>query len=795
MSRLAPALVHSQAVWQQELEYARATHSDSLEELEAQRVTVFINYEGPVPDLRSAGVEPGFDGGGRISGSIAFRDLPRLDALDGITWVAMQPRVKPLLDDTVSEMKVPWKTGGGGFAGRGGGVIVGVIDTGIDIFHESFTKTDGTSRILELWDQTAGLSGGSNPPPGFTQIGKVYDRPQINAALTAGPPFSSKDTVGHGTHVAGIAAGSGRQEDRCTFPGHYVGVAPEADLVIVNAIGVANSDIDAALNWCAQARTRLPGNKPVVINCSFGHTVGPHDGTDPLDTSFDTLLRPAAGPPAGLAVVVAAGNAANDDIHESGTVQPGASVTIPFYIPDGSKKPDLLDIWYNGTSTLSIEVIAPASEAFPGTRTTGVVPPPANNLHKVIGGMELIIDSTAPLALNNNKREIEVTFGFKPPVPPLPPGTPPPDVALRPGPWQLKLTHVGGPAANWDAWFSTEHGDAFPTFRLPDDAPGPVSRRRDNTICSPGTSRNVTTIAAYSDGTGELADFSSHGAAIQAGIRVGEFKPTVAAPGVAVAAPRGRDNPDSNSSCCDQKVIDEQGTSMASPHVAGLVALILEKNSNLTGEQIRAHLQHSARIDGIPAAEVPPEVDPAMHIRANGLWGSGKVDALIALNEVPPAPPGGGGGGGGGGGRMAMASAMPLGYTPHTLPSRLSDWRRRFDGHPGVMLLAALVSEHVDEVLRLINDNRRVMVTWRRNGGHLLVRRLLYGPPPSDILIPTEVEGHDIGSLLGRLTAVLADFGGTRLKADLARFDQFVRILPGATLACLDEAAQHTVAG
>jgi hypothetical protein len=136
-----------------------------------------------------------------------------------------------------------------------------------------------------------------------------------------------------------------------------------------------------------------------------------------------------------------------------------------------------------------------------------------------------------------------------------------------------------------------------------------------------------------------------------------------------------------------------------------------------------------------------------------------------------------------------MLSAVPFGFTPHTLPSRLSDWRRRFADHPGVMLFAGLVSEHVDEVLWLVNNNRRVLVTWRRGGGHLLVPRLLHGPPPSDVLIPREVEGHDVGRLLAGITAVLAEVGGARLKADLARFAGFVRSWPGATLTRLDQAA------
>ena len=78
---------------------------------------------------------------------------------------------------------------------------------------------------------------------------------------------------------------------------------------------------------------------------------------------------------------------------------------------------------------------------------------------------------------------------------------------------------------------------------------------------------------------------------------------------------------------------------MASPHVCGLVALILEKNRTLTFEQVRAHLQKAARIDGIPAAEVPPVFDAVLNIRAGPLWGSGKVDAAQTLADIPAAPP------------------------------------------------------------------------------------------------------------------------------------------------------------
>jgi hypothetical protein len=130
-----------------------------------------------------------------------------------------------------------------------------------------------------------------------------------------------------------------------------------------------------------------------------------------------------------------------------------------------------------------------------------------------------------------------------------------------------------------------------------------------------------------------------------------------------------------------------------------------------------------------------------------------------------------------------------LGYTPHTLVSRLGDWRTRLGARPGLMLFAALVSEHVDEVLRLLNHNRRVAAVWRRRGGPRLVRRLLHGPPPHETLLPRAIEGCDVADLLARLLPILDRFGGPRLKADIVRFRDFAMLWPGGDLARLDAAA------
>ncbi|MBF6222800.1 S8 family serine peptidase [Nocardia abscessus] len=766
MTRMDIALQHAYSVWRTELGYAERGEGRDSGEVRHRVVSVVVEYTGDPGGLREAGLRMGFDSGGKVSGLIELAALARLDAVPGVESIQLVPKVRELLDGTVKELRVPWKVSPGTFGGRGAGVIVAVVDSGIDIFHESFRKPGGKTRILELWDQGAS-TGGGGPPTGFLPIGRVYSENDINVGLATGGVFATIDERGHGTHVAGIAAGNGRQDDKCNSPGYYVGVAPEADLVIVKRVG--EPAVRDALRWCAAAPQRLHmPDKPVVINCSFGSDAGPHDGTDVTATFVDEILRPPSGPPAGLAVVASAGNAGSAEIHESGTVPANSARTVSFYVPDGSKRADLLDIWYTGAASLTIEIIAPASGAA-GSNSTGAIPPGSTDT-RPIGPMTITVTSSTPQPKHGGKREIRITI------------TVPSTDVVRPGIWQLKFAETAGAAAAWDAWFQVQTRDGFPTFHLPGDDLLP--RRREHTIHAPATSRNAITVTNYDDGNGELAASSSRGHPNQAAVLAGERKPTIAAPGTAVAAPRSRNDPDKNSSCCDQKVLDKSGTSMAAPHVTGLVALMFQKNRDLTFEQVRAHLQQSARVDGIPAAEVPPVVEPATGIRGNHLWGAGKVDATAALAGIPARA-----GGGGGTPVPPFADDIVLGYTPPDLPSRIAYWQQRFGQGPGLMLLAALASAHVDEILRLINGNRRAAVVWRRNGGHRLVRHLLYRPTTGDVLVPRSIDGCDAAVLIERFTVILEWFGSARLRADLERFRDFLAVGPGSELARLDQVA------
>ncbi len=828
LDKLAPALRHAWDVW-------RTQSSDSPEEPQDRQATVSVEYAGDVAELSSAGLSTGYSSDGEVTGQIAFRNLERLVAIPGVIRVTMQPHSRPLLDETIAEMRVPWKVPPG-FSGKGAGVIVAVIDTGIDIFHESFRTASGT-RILELWDQSAS-TGGSPPPAGFAQIGRVYNTTQINAGISAGPPFTSIDSDGHGTHVAGIAAGNGRQDDRCSFPGHYVGVAPLADLVIVKAIALpagSSSNTRDALRWCAQAGARH-GGKPVVINCSWGQDLGAHDGNDYNDISVDRILRPTGNPvPQGLAVVVAAGNEGDGDTHEAGRLRPGERTTVSFYMPDNSTAPDPISLWYDGNASITVQLTAPVNPALPGTNTTGPVVPGGPGSPFTIGRMQ--IDVTSPVTgdpAHGNRKNIDITISATPsqwratrayalqtavvprriptgyryecvtagtsaatePTWPNKLGNTVNDgtvawkcvslLNIRTGVWQLMLTNTSPFPANWDIWLQSNHDEGYPRFRLPSERGEAPPRRRNNTIDSPGMSRNAITVANYRGG--KIESSSSRGpTSWPPGTPSGEVKPTIAAVGAAVSAARSRNDKDEPSSCCDQQVVDKLGTSMSAPHVAGLVALMFEKNPSLTFEQVRSYLQHSARIDGIPTTEAPVIIDPVPGIRWNNIWGAGKVNAQGALAEVPTAP--NRGGGSRGGAPTISTDESEWGYTPHTIFSRLGEWQSRLGPRPGLMLVAALISRHVDEVLRLINHNARVGAVWRRQGGPLLVCHLLCSWQTPVTLLPAVVEGADVAVLIDRFLPMLRRFGSELLKADIEHYREFVQCWPRTDLGGLDAAA------
>ena len=246
-----------------------------------------------------------------------------------------------------------------GFTGKD--VIVGIIDTGIDIKHEDFKNPDGTTRILYIWDQT--LDG--VPPSDFT-FGAECTKADIDAGSC-----THTDFVGHGTQVSGIAAGNGRATGNGYPANRYMGMAPEAGLIVVNAYepgaGFFTDRIIDAISYI-QSRAEALG-MPVVINMSLGTQDCPHDGTSLLARAVDA----ASGP--GKIFSISAGNEGNNDpatqpqpsIHANGRLTSmNESDEVVIVIPEdqcrntGSLN-DFISIimWYETNDSYLIRVTSP----------------------------------------------------------------------------------------------------------------------------------------------------------------------------------------------------------------------------------------------------------------------------------------------------------------------------------------------------------------------------------------------------------------------------------------------------
>jgi subtilisin family serine protease len=554
-------------------------------------VTVLVRYAGDTEALEKAGLEIHSVAGDVVTGRIALSAVAELAALPEVEQVEAARAMQPELDLAIVESRANLvHTGPPGR--RGAGVIVGICDTGCDFTHQSFRRPDGTSRILFLWDQGLARRAGENAPAGFG-YGVEYTNAQINAALAAANPFNAvrhRDRGGHGTHVTGIAAGDGSAPGQGRPGGTFVGVAPEADIIVVanatngaEGLGTSASTLDA-VNYMFQRAGDL--SRPCVVNMSLGDNLGPHDGTSLLERGLDNLL---GGP--GRAFVKSAGNAAAARIHAEGNVVSGGTQDVRFNQPAGDAGANQIDLWYRGGDTFRVSVIDPAGNTVGpvnvGTATTFNLP----------GGNTVRIDHRNADPFNGDRRVFMI---FAPGAM----GT------MRAGNWTIRLAGVASPTGGrFDAWI--QRGAVVPQFLPPHESPA-------RTISTPGTAREVITAANYvtrGAGVGSLANSSSRGPT-----RDGRAAPTIAAPGMLIISADGE-------SSSGDPYRPAGGTSMAAPHVAGTIALMFQKKGNQTQSDIRACLESSARRDA-QTGPVP-----------NTAWGAGKLDANAAVDCVPSAWP------------------------------------------------------------------------------------------------------------------------------------------------------------
>ncbi len=553
-------------------------------------VVVLVECESTRAALTAAGLRIRSVAGNVVTGVIALDRLDDLQAVQGVTRLESAREMHSELDLSLVETRAN-RVHVGPPGRRGAGVIVGIVDSGVDYTHPSFLRPDGTSRILFIWDQGLAPENEEVSPENF-DFGVEYSKAQIDEALRSSNPFAavrhrdSSDAGMHGTHVTGIAAGDGSAAGEGRPPFTFVGVAPEADIIVVanrssdvEGIGTSANTLDG-VNYIYEKAAML--RKAAVVNISLGDNLGPHDGTSLLERGLNNLL----GAP-GRAFVKSAGNAGADDIHASGAVTAGATVEVTFNVPPDDRSPDQIDLWYEGADRFRVSIVDAAGNA------TGVLNVGDAQAFPMPGGNTVRIDHRDNDSQNGDKR-IFITL------------IPGPAGRIRAGNWRIRLVGVATPAGGrFDGWI--QRGRPTPRFLSP-------HVNAAATISTPGTASAVITAASYvtrGSGVASLSSFSSRGPT-----RDGRASPTIAAPGQAIISAFGHGGE-------NEPYQTMSGTSMAAPHVAGAIALMFQANKDLTQAAILAHLQASARSD-VHTGAVP-----------NADWGAGKMDVQAAVNRIP----------------------------------------------------------------------------------------------------------------------------------------------------------------
>lgn len=445
----------------------------------------------------------------------------------------------------------------------GEGVLAAVIDSGIDWKNTDFRNSDGSTRILKLWDQTvAPESSGYAPPEGYV-VGTEYNRDVINLALSGDEAALrsmnlSRDYSGHGTFVTGIAAGNGQG-----MAGSFRGVAFESELIIVK-LGDSEqrqfprtTRLMEAVNYCIMEAQKE--GKPVVINMSFGNNQGSHDGTDLLSTYLN-----AASDVWKNVIVCGSGNEAGNGIHASGMLSGRKAESVELAVGEYESGFNL-QLWKNYSDEYGVELIAPSGERSGNLRTYG-----ADRMS--LDNTQVYVYYGQPTPYS---RYQQLYFEF------VPAGG-----YVTPGVWRIVMTPVRIVDGRYDLWLQ-ESATLNEDTRF-------FSPSEETTLTVPSAAGKVITVGAYNSRTDAYADFSGRGYT-----RTNDnIKPDIVAPGVNIV-----------STAVNGGYTVRSGTSMAVPFVSGSAALLMQwgivkrNDPYLYGEKVKAYLIRTAR--HLPGEPVP----------------------------------------------------------------------------------------------------------------------------------------------------------------------------------------------
>ena len=364
----------------------------------------------------------------------------------------------------------------------GKGTIVAVIDTGIRAESMEFRNADGSTRILNIWDQTTGTE---------------YDRSQIDEALqnetkdTAGIPGA--DVLGHGTQVAAIACGSS-------------GVAAQADILVVK-LGLAakngfprTTQLMEALDYVV--RKAIDYGKPLVVNISFGNNYGDHTGSSLLENFINDIADSWK-----CSICIGSGNEGLGAVHTGGTLTEDTEETVELAV--SSYETGLsIQIWKDYWDDIAVEIIAPSG------RNLGRIQENSRVSRIRYEDMELLTYFGEPSPFRI-RQEIYIDMI-------------PQTVYIQSGLWKLRLIPRSIRNGRYDMWLPAQGALNFGTgFTSPDSA---------STFTIPSAAAKAVTVGAYDAGTGSAAPFSGQGYIVEIGGSL-MVKPELAAPGVNVLVP------------------------------------------------------------------------------------------------------------------------------------------------------------------------------------------------------------------------------------------------------------------
>lgn len=577
-----------------------------------QKVSAFVAIDPDKTTWQTLGIKPLTLVDNTATVRLTLDELTELATKEGVRYVQLTSAATQMLDLARKEAGTDAILQGTALpqAYTGKGVVVGVVDAGFDYLHSAFRNpADGSLRIKRVWEQkTAALDGASAPEKyGY---GIELNTPELIEAAQG-----DSDANSHGTHVAAIAAGSDDYKD-----GAYTGNAPDADIVLV-ALDLTDSnsaDISNAVQYIFDYADEV--DMPCVVNLSLGNHEGPHDGTSTFDAMADAMQRP------GRLIVGAAGNHRTDKFHIDRSFNGADDAPLRTFVsyksaPTKSNKGGSIEIWGEKGTEFTVDIAAYSLFNKADAVSTTVYPAEGlteASFGKYATGTWQVASEVCPL---NGKPHVVLSSAL---------------IGVRSN-YAIALTVTPKSEGRVNVWADNTYlgleSRDIDGFSAPDNA--------SSTLCEiGGTGKRILSVGAYTtrneyttnsgskatleETVGDLSSFSSYGPTAD-----GRMKPEVTAPGCFIIS--AVSNNDASGSLMYAEYNEKygrynqygymQGTSMASPFVAGIVAMWLQAYPELSPEQLHEIVASTARTDSFTSTA--PDSN----------WGYGKINALEGLKQ------------------------------------------------------------------------------------------------------------------------------------------------------------------